>query len=33
MDAIKELLEELGTKKASNEDVNKLKELIDNRDK
>lgn len=33
MDAIKEMLEELGTKKASMEDVNKLKEMIDNRDK
>lgn len=33
MDAIKELIEELGTKKASLEDVNKLKEMIDNRDK
>ena len=33
MDAIKEMLEELGMKKASMEDVNKLKEMIDNRDK
>ena len=33
MDAIKNLLEELATKKASMEDVNKLKEMIDNRDK
>jgi HK97 family phage major capsid protein len=33
MDAIKELIEELGTKKASLDDVAKLKEMIDNRDK
>ena len=33
MDAIKNLIEELANKKASMEDVNKLKEMIDNRDK
>lgn len=33
MDAIKNLIEELATKKASVEDVAKLKEMIDNRDK
>jgi len=33
MDAIKNLIEELASKKASFEDVQKLKELMDNRDK